>query len=749
MALVKRFSIGKKVSVGYIIIILITTLCSFYSVLKLRESRNTDEKISEVFTALLVKMDQMQVMVSNSKKYINNWIYVPNDAEKEALRLIQDEEFPQLVKEIKTLQSKWTRDNSLDSLDLMIEKFYQNVSYQQQIMQNLNTIDSYNYDSLIFYVAIPIFDEQVEPRIDALSNKLSHFTAGLQTISDDLIAEKNASLDRVENITILLTILSIILGAVCSYIVTSSIAKPIRLLNENIQRMGQGELPKFDFKTSSDEVGDMTRSLDHLRENLENTSNFARNIGNGMLEVEYEALSEQDVLGKSLLAMRDNLLEVISETREVVSQAGANGDLKARIDLGEKAGAWKELSSSINNLLLSIATPVLAVNRLVNAMAIGNLTERLTDDVKGDFRNLFDNLNKALDTLNDFLGQIADNAVAMNSSSEEMQVTSHEMASSTSEIAAAIGQMSSGAQTQVGKVDESSQLIEGILSSSSEMGQKAERINSAAKVGVDNSEEGTKMVEKVVTNMTEIAEYSDKTNQSMTVLTDRSNQITKMLAVISEIAAQTNLLALNAAIEAAQAGDAGRGFAVVAEEIRKLAESSRSSAKEIEMLVLGVQSDTKDAAKVIETMHESVIAGNKTSLQVSEAFKKITEASHKTLDSSEEILDAAQNQIRDINNVVNITEGIVVIAEQTASGTEEVAASASELSSGMDNYNLRAQELSKIANKLKSGVEKFSLSETQSSENEEILSDHGGQDHESSDEIEARFDSSEAILDTY
>ncbi|MEP3389056.1 MAG: methyl-accepting chemotaxis protein [Reichenbachiella sp.] len=714
MGLIKRFNIGKKVTVGYVVIIFITTACSFYSILKLRESRNTEEKISEVFSALLIKMDQMNDLVDNAKKYSNNWIYNPTEEEKNALIELQTKQFPNLVKEINLLQANWTRDNRLDSLNVMLDIFRENIVYQKEIMNYLSTMDSYTNDSIIFYLAIPLFDEKLEPQLIDLSGQLEEFTSGLKQFSDELIIEKNASLDRVENITILLTLLSILLGILASYVVTSSIAKPIRLLNENIQKMGYGELPKFEFKTTSDEVGDMVKSLTLLRNNLEITSNFALNIGEGQLEQEYKVLSEKDVLGRSLVTMRDNLTKVINDTQEVVQKAGRDGILNSRIDLTEKSGAWKELSGAINNLLSSISMPILSVNEIVNAMAEGDLTKTMRKDLNGDFKMLADNLNKALNNLNGFLNQIANDADSMNSSSRLMQVSSDEMASSTSEIAIAIGQMSSGAQTQVGKVDESSQLIEGILTSSNEMGQRADRINKAAKTGVDNSEQGMKMVEKVVVNMNEIATFSDKTNASINVLTERSNQITTMLAVISDIAAQTNLLALNAAIEAAQAGDAGRGFAVVAEEIRKLAESSRSSAKEIELLVTGVQSDTKEAAKVIEIMHKSVVEGNSTSTQVLDSFRKITEASHNTLEFSEEILNAAKIQISDINNVVSITEGIVVIAEQTASGTEEVAASASELSAGMENYNNRTVELSNIAKRLNEGLGKFSLAETHS-----------------------------------
>ena len=151
-----------------------------------------------------------------------------------------------------------------------------------------------------------------------------------------------------------------------------------------------------------------------------------------------------------------------------------------------------------------------------------------------------------------------------------MLSASEEMNTNTGEIASAIAQMSSGAQNQVSKVDESSNLVESILRSANDMGEQAEEINRAAQGGADSSDMGLKMVNKVGFSMKDIKAFANDTNESIKVLTERSKEITRVLGVITDIASQTNLLALNAAIEAAQAGDAGRGFAVVAEEIRKL-----------------------------------------------------------------------------------------------------------------------------------------------------------------------------------
>ena len=221
------------------------------------------------------------------------------------------------------------------------------------------------------------------------------------------------------------------------------------------------------------------------------------------------------------------------------------------------------------------------------------------------------------------------------------------------------------------------------------------------------------MTQELLSNIQEIRTYADKTHDSIDALQTRSSEISQVLSVISEIAAQTNLLALNAAIEAAQAGDAGRGFAVVAEEIRKLAEDSKTSAVKIEQLIADVQSDTKETAIVMDQMNERVRSGTAVSESASVIFKEIKTSSSNTLGLCEEIVSATGIQLKSIQDVIGITEGVVVIAEQTAAGTEEVASSAVELASGMDNYREKSTRLSAIAKSLKNEVANFTLSDSQ------------------------------------
>jgi len=491
--------------------------------------------------------------------------------------------------------------------------------------------------------------------------------------------------------------------------VTRSLEQSVKLL----KRLAKGDLDesnKVNVK-GKDEVANIGNSVNKLLDKLRQRVHFAEQMEAGNLDFDFSYVSKHDSLGRALISLRDNLKVVMDETRQVISKAGQEGELSARINTDGKSGVWKDLANSVNELLASISEPLNNVTQVVDAMANGDLSVRYTHDAKGDILVMAKNLNKALDNLNELLSIISANTGDIDGSAKEMQEASVEMNTNTGEIASAIAQMSSGAQNQVVKVDESSSLLEEVLNSSKEMGKQAEEIHAAASTVSEKGNTGLNLVNKVGFSIKDISAFATETDNSIKVLTERSQEITRVLNIISDIASQTNLLALNAAIEAAQAGDAGRGFAVVAEEIRKLAEDSRKSAKEIEALINDIQTDTEQAARVIEQMNTSIRGGEEASEAASGAFQEIDESSQQNLSLSQSILNAAKNQIEKIGNVVSITESVVVIAEQTASGSEEVAASSSELSAGMETYTQKSESVTERVRQLSEMMSKFRLSE--------------------------------------
>ncbi|WP_422359443.1 methyl-accepting chemotaxis protein [Reichenbachiella sp.] len=707
-----NFTIGRKIRLSFYILIGVIALNGLYTYSTLNNSIDLLNKVFKDVYPTLDTYGDFRNLIKDSKAYSTNWVYVSRyEKDKEKLRVIHKETYPALKEKLQTIITT-THPEEAEVIGSILETYESILEDQKTIMESLNSALAYE-DAMTLFVCEDLVEGNIIPICDELIERLDATMAAKSAETNSISLEMEDSFSDLSLAIFILGLVGAVFGLVISGWLSRNITKPVKALQAKIAQIRLGEIPESISVMNNDEIGEMSHGINSLIQGFRSSSEFASEVGKGNLEAEFQALSENDVLGHALLSMRSNLKEVINETNEVVKAAGEDGRLDTRISTEAKAGAWLDLSDAINHLLHSIATPILEVNKIVTALADGDLTHKYQLDSKGDIYTLVSNLNKATSNLNNLLVQITDSASVVEEASTEMLNASEEMSSNTGEIASAIGQMSTGAQNQVVKVDEASNLVEGIRNSSNEMGSKAANINEAAKSGVESSKKGREMVDNVATSMEEIAVYSVKTNDSIKVLTQRSEEITRVLGVITEIASQTNLLALNAAIEAAQAGDAGRGFAVVAEEIRKLAEDSRSSAREIETLVADVQKDTEQAAQVMETMNQSVKVGGQASTEASEVFKEIADSTTRTLSYSEEIVNATQTQQTDIGKVVSITESVVVIAEQTAAGTEEVASSATELSSGMENYSQKSEQLTHVATELKGSMSKFKLAKNE------------------------------------
>ncbi|MCV9385144.1 methyl-accepting chemotaxis protein [Reichenbachiella ulvae] len=551
---------------------------------------------------------------------------------------------------------------------------------------------------------------------DGLQGELNQIADQLSSSVEEMIVTVGHRADQkvTQNIWAVVILMAVIMtiGVIILYLHVFKITRNINIINDSASRLAMGRFPQLAHVNSGDELGKAHQSLNTLIQGLRDKTEFASEVGHGQLNSQLKVLSDDDRLGQSLIDLQDNLRRAIQEIHHVVRQAGNNGELKTQVSLDYKLGVWEDFSKAINKLLASLTLPFETINQIVLGMAEGDFTRRYEGEQKGEFKRLADNFNRSLDQLNETLSAIHNHAEVINESSSAMLAANASMTTSTEEIASAITEMSTGAQNQVMKVDESSELVEAVLRSSEDMGNRSEKINQAAFRGHEDGEKGAEMAREMVKSVDQIAIFTMEANESMRVLTERSKEISRVLKVITDISSQTNLLALNAAIEAAQAGDAGRGFAVVAEEIRKLAEDSKNAAKEIEVLVSDVQKDTQTASGIIEQMDTSVQSGERVSKEAEEVFNRIAHSSADTLALSRDILQAAQLQKEDINKIVSITESIVVIAEQTAAGTEQVASSAHELSSGMKEYNRRSEGLSEIAFELRDMLNQFHIKHT-------------------------------------
>ncbi len=442
---------------------------------------------------------------------------------------------------------------------------------------------------------------------------------------------------------------------------------------------------------------------------------FERNILEQKEQLKVKS-DESDHQRLELEMQQTNLLNAVNETEEVISHVVESGNYSLRMETASHSGEWKKLGESINSLFDSLLIPFSELGRIINHLASGDLNERFNNEKgKGEISVLANNLNTALDNVSNLISDIVEQAEKIKSIAHMSNENSEKVNLQITEMSQVISEISGGAGSQVMQVNDTSALVENIMTSSGQISDQAHSINGASSSGVDKSKNGVETIEKVGSSIQDILLFFDKSTQSINDLSRYSSEISGILSIIQSIASQTNLLALNAAIEAAQAGDAGKGFSVIANEIRKLAEQSQNSAKDIEKLVANVQKSAGETSKFITEMNGVVKESEASVKEAETSFNEILKSYNGTLDMSNDIVSSTQKQTNDIKQIVSLIEQIVVISEETAAGSEQAATSAKHVSDIMSSYSDLSYEISQIAEELAVKTGKFNLKEKKDS----------------------------------
>ena len=222
------------------------------------------------------------------------------------------------------------------------------------------------------------------------------------------------------------------------------------------------------------------------------------------------------------------------------------------------------------------------------------------------------------------------------------------------------------------------------------MNDMAERIKAVSELTRDTetlsnkatalSANGETVVQDAVQVMKLIAEAMNLASNQITELTSHAQDISKVATVIREIADQTNLLALNAAIEAARAGEQGRGFAVVADEVRKLAERTAQSTREIATTIQVMQEQTQGAVQGIGQAMPLMAQGVEKANLASEVLRNIHEESQNTLEKISQLTVQVDEQSKLANNVVDGVTQILDMTANTDSVAERILSTSVEIS---------------------------------------------------------------------
>jgi methyl-accepting chemotaxis protein len=367
-------------------------------------------------------------------------------------------------------------------------------------------------------------------------------------------------------------------------------------------------------------------------------------LASGDNDVEVPAQGRKDEVGRMAAAVqhfKDAAIEKIrlegeaGETRKAADSARQANEAERAANAAEQSKVVEGLATGLERL------------------AAGALTFRLNEAFPSHYEKLRADFNRAMDTLQDTMREVATNATAVRSGAGEISQASDDLSRRTEQQAASL--------------EETAAALDQITATVRKTAEGAAQSREAVGSAKADAERSGVVVRDAVAAMSEIE--------------NSAQQIGNIIGVIDEIAFQTNLLALNAGVEAARAGDAGKGFAVVASEVRALAQRSAEAAKEIKALI---SASSQQVDRGVGLVGETGKVLERILTQVTSINGAVTEIAA----SAQEQATGLQQVNTAINQMDQVTQQNAAMVEQATAASHALSSESEALSRLISRFEL-------------------------------------------------------------
>ncbi|WP_243128246.1 methyl-accepting chemotaxis protein [Clostridium niameyense] len=352
----------------------------------------------------------------------------------------------------------------------------------------------------------------------------------------------------------------------------------------------------------------------------------------------------------------------------------------------------------INNFTNELAKPIISLSEIFKKLSQGNLNIQVDKDLlnrKDEFSDLGKNFKIFLNKIKLIIQPLQENAQVLNKHSNNLVSLIQDNKDIQLYISDKLIDVNTKMDINLNSLKDSLFILQQFSDGINNISFNLENLNEVVHIATNSALEGSNHANNIELTLDDSLNSLKNINKKMSYLTNTSNEINSLVEIINNLAKQTNLLAINAAIEASRAGESGKGFSVVAEQIKKLANKSAISSKNINSLLKNIQSEIFNTSKIVNIMNVK--------------FKNLINNTKITTKLMEDIKN------KSINSQTSVEEIIAIIEEQTASIEENT----SSLTAVVDYINETVQISHSVDIKLKEQAESLrSLSEVSSSLND-------------------------------
>ncbi|MEJ8303232.1 methyl-accepting chemotaxis protein [Saccharibacillus sacchari] len=403
-----------------------------------------------------------------------------------------------------------------------------------------------------------------------------------------------------------------------------------------------------------------------------------------------------DRLDQEVTAMKTE-----NESQAKLNQSILLGVVLTAVVAGLALGLW---------LLRSIMRPLTLLERRMSEIAEGDadLTSRIEWDKKDEFGRLAGSFNRFVGSLRDMMARVGEASEHLASASEQFSASAEQSKSTSHQVAAAMQQIAERAGEQTQTVGQSTESAKETLEKITQIAASTAEVAAFSRDMSRQAAEGEQAIVQIDEQMSDIKTAVVEADERIAKLAVHAEQIDAITSLINEISAQTNLLSLNASIEAARAGEAGRGFTIVAGEVKKLAEQSADSTREIRELVASIKGETQAAMEKMHDVKTRVEEGAGVTHHGAQQFGGILHAIGEVSDRTEamaastaQVHDGFADVSRSMEDVSSGTQEISGGTQEIAAATEEQLAAGEEMLHGASSLNRLADELRLLVGRFK------------------------------------------------